>query len=121
MRARWISKTRMLALALSVVAPLGVLGCDVRDGDNSDFAEFDVTVGQVTTANAAEVLPGGPDAIGGVGDFFLRNGRVELIVDQVAQDPTTANVGALQELAGFSGGSLVDFASSCSSASTVQK
>jgi hypothetical protein len=36
---------------------------------------------QITAENAAELLIGGPDAIGGVGDWYLANELVEVIVD----------------------------------------
>jgi hypothetical protein len=40
---------------------------------------------QITPASAAELLIGGPDAIGGVGDWYLANDVVEVVVDDPAR------------------------------------
>jgi hypothetical protein len=40
---------------------------------------------RISEANAAELLIGGPDAIGGVGDWYLANDVVEVIVDDPAR------------------------------------
>ena len=40
---------------------------------------------QISEATAAELLIGGPDAIGGVGDWYLANDVVEVIVDDPAR------------------------------------
>jgi hypothetical protein len=36
---------------------------------------------RISEANAESLLIGGPDAIGGVGDWYLANDRVEIVVD----------------------------------------
>lgn len=41
----------------------------------------DLRAEQISEANADRVLIGGPDAIGGVGDWYLANDRVEIVVD----------------------------------------
>ncbi len=53
---------------------------------------------QITDATAAELTVGGPDAIGGVGDWWLGNGLVEAVIDDVSRE-----YGLLQH-----GGTLVD-------------
>jgi len=40
---------------------------------------------QITAANAGQRAIGGPDAIGGVGDWYLANERVEIVVDDPAR------------------------------------
>ncbi len=41
----------------------------------------DLRAERITEANADRLLIGGPDAIGGVGDWYLANDRVEIVVD----------------------------------------
>jgi hypothetical protein len=57
---------------------------------------------RITRANAPQLLIGGPDAIGGMGDWYLGNDVVEVIVD----DPARA-YGKLNH-----GGTIVDAGSS---------
>ncbi len=92
----------------ALVALIGAGGCD-SGGENNDF--FLVQVGQVTVDNADRVLPDGPDAVGGVGDFFISNGQVTVIIDNVDQDPTTGDADPIQSTAGQSGGFIIDLAS----------
>jgi len=55
---------------------------------------------RITEANAHERLIGGPDAIGGVGDWYLANDVVEVIVDDPGRRHAKLN----------HGGTIVDFA-----------
>jgi hypothetical protein len=48
---------------------------------------------QITTETAPELLIGGPDAIGGVGDWYLANDVVEVIVDDPSRRFAKANHG----------------------------
>ncbi|MFQ5415673.1 MAG: CehA/McbA family metallohydrolase [Myxococcota bacterium] len=48
---------------------------------------------QITEENAAARLIGGPDAIGGVGDWYLANDRIEVIVDDPARRFATLGYG----------------------------
>lgn len=48
---------------------------------------------QITPENASELLIGGPDAIGGVGDWYLANDRVEAIVDDPSRRHAKLNHG----------------------------
>jgi hypothetical protein len=48
---------------------------------------------RITEATAAELLIGGPDAIGGVGDWYLANDVVEVIVDDPARRHAKLNYG----------------------------
>jgi hypothetical protein len=68
---------------------------------------------QITAGNAPLHLFGGTDADGGVDDWYLSNGVVELIVDDVGpQDDLVPLLGASapqkQSEAGFTGGSIID-------------
>ena len=68
---------------------------------------------RVTTANAGARLFGGTDADGGIGDWYVSNGVVEAIIDDVgAQSDLIALLGAAappkQSEAAFTGGSLID-------------
>lgn len=68
---------------------------------------------QVTAANAGLRLFGGTDADGGIGDWYVSNGVVEAIIDEVGPP---SDLGALlgaaappkQSEAGFTGGTLID-------------
>lgn len=62
---------RAVALLLATFAPAAVTA--------SMRAE------QITAESAPDLLIGGPEAIGGVGDWYLANGRVEVIVDDVSR------------------------------------
>ena len=41
---------------------------------------------QITAASAAERSIGGPDAIGGIGDWYLANDVIEVVIDDVARE-----------------------------------
>jgi len=89
----------LLALAFSP-AP-------ARAGDSALVAE------RITVANAADHLFGGTDAYGGIDDWYLGNGIVELIVDDVGLQNDLVLLGVVsapprQSQAGFTGGSLID-------------
>jgi len=68
---------------------------------------------EVTSANASKVLFGGTDAAGGIGDFYLTNKKVELIVDDVDNVDVdvvggTVSVNMTSSNAVATGGTLVD-------------
>jgi hypothetical protein len=66
---------------------------------------------QITKANANRRLFAGTDANGGIGDWYLSNGVVQIIVDNVGFNPDIAATGTnrpLQTLIAPSGGNLVD-------------
>src|SRR5512134_1833877 len=68
---------------------------------------------QITLANAADRLFGGTDADGGVDDWYLSNGIVEAVIDDVGFQTDLMEIGVTpvppkQSEAGFSGGSLID-------------
>jgi hypothetical protein len=65
---------------------------------------------QVTLANAAKELFGGSDAVGGVGDWYLSNGKVQAIIDDIGTVSTTsgAAVDKTSSQAVETGGTLVD-------------
>jgi hypothetical protein len=70
-----------------------------------------LTAEQITVGNAADHLFAGTDADGGVDDWYLSNGIVELIVDDVGlQDdlPIGVTPPPKQSEAGFTGGSIID-------------
>ena len=48
---------------------------------------------RITRENAVELLIGGPDAIGGVGDWYLANDVVEVIVDDPGRQHAKLNHG----------------------------
>ena len=69
---------------------------------------------QVTAGNAGTYLFGGTDADGGIGDWYVSNGVIEAIVDDVGpQDDLVGFLGASappkQSKAAFTGGSLIDY------------
>jgi len=67
---------------------------------------------RLTVANAANLLFAGTDADGGIDDWYLSNGIVELIVDDVGPQtdlPLGVTPPPKQSEAGFTGGSLIDF------------
>jgi hypothetical protein len=71
------------------------------------------TAQQVTAGNAADLLFGGSDAVGGVGDWYLSNGVVEAIVDDVGPQvdlvPLLGPAAPVKQSSGArSGGTLVD-------------
>jgi hypothetical protein len=65
---------------------------------------------QVTPAKAAKDLFGGSDAVGGIGDWYLSNGKVQAIIDEIGTTTTTS--GATVDLTSSqtveTGGTLVD-------------
>ncbi|GIW45744.1 MAG: hypothetical protein KatS3mg077_3026 [Candidatus Binatia bacterium] len=68
---------------------------------------------QVTTANANAFLFGGTDAAGGVGDWYLTNGKIVAIIDNIDTEtiPTvggTATVDLTSSNAVQTGGTLID-------------
>ena len=48
---------------------------------------------RITESNARRLIIGGPDAIGGVGDWYLANDVVEVIVDDPGRRYATLNHG----------------------------
>jgi hypothetical protein len=57
----------------------------------------------ITEANVEERLIGGPDAIGGVGDWYLANDRIEVIVDDPGRQHAKLNHGGTIVDAGLRG------------------
>ena len=70
-------------LALFVAA--GLLG--------SGAAEASLRAQRITAKNAAELQIGGPDAIGGIGDWYLANDVIEIIVDDPFRQHAKLNHG----------------------------
>ncbi len=58
---------------------------------------------QITDANFARLSIGGPDAIEGVGDWYLANDRVEIVVDDPARRHAKLNYGGTIVSAGVRG------------------
>jgi hypothetical protein len=58
---------------------------------------------QIDAGNAERLLIGGPDAIGGIGDWYLGNDRVEVIVDDPGRRHGTLNHGGTLVDAGVRG------------------
>ncbi len=58
---------------------------------------------RITRENVAELLIGGPDAIGGVGDWYLANDVVEVIVDDPGRRHAKLNHGGTIVDAGLRG------------------
>jgi len=71
--------------ALLALAPLLVLAAEA-----SAAALF---AGRVTAANAARRLVGGPDAVGGIGDFALANGTLCALISDPAHAPSISDRG----------------------------
>ncbi len=69
----------------ALVAAVGLLGPGVADAT--------LRAERITTENAAELLIGGPDAIGGIGDWYLANDVVEIIVDDPGRQHAKLNHG----------------------------
>ena len=66
---------------------------------------------QVTAANAAELLFGGTDAAGGVDDWYLSNGKIQAIIDDVGPTGTGVpgvTVSKTMSNAIETGGTLID-------------
>ena len=66
---------------------------------------------QVTATTANKLLFGGTDAAGGIGDWYLSNGKVQAIVDDIGLTPTSVsgvNVDKTSSNAVETGGTLVD-------------
>ena len=62
------------------------------------LASAEVRAVRMTLANVAELRPGGPDAVGGIGDYFLGNGTLCAVVGAVDHETDLST----------SGGTLVD-------------
>ena len=69
----WARARLALALALT-----GLLGGDARASE--------LVAEEITAQSAAQRSIGGPDAIGGVGDWYLANDVVEVVIDDVARE-----------------------------------
>jgi len=67
------------------------------------FADASLVAERITEDNASERLIGGPDAIGGVGDWYLANDVVEVIVDDPAREHGKLNHGGTIVDAGLRG------------------
>jgi hypothetical protein len=92
------------------IVTLAVLGMLLGWGA---LAEAQLVAEQVTVGNAGTHLFGGSDADGGVGDWYLSNGVIEAVVDDVApQADLPPGVPAVpqQSEAAFTGGSVIDLA-----------
>src|SRR5947209_9679591 len=66
---------------------------------------------QITKDNASTRLFSGSDANGGIGDWYLSNGIVEVIVDNAAFQPDLAAMGVnrpMQNAVAPTGGCLID-------------
>jgi len=75
---RRVAQIAFVAIACSLIAPAP------RAAMRSE---------QITPESAPELLIGGPEAIGGVGDWYLANDVVEVIVDDVSRRFAKANHG----------------------------
>ena len=64
-----MTRTQLMVFALAVVAARGAGAVPIA--------------GRITGAEAAQRLFGGSDAAGGIGDWYVSNGVVEAIVDDV--------------------------------------
>jgi hypothetical protein len=74
-------------------------------------ARADFRAERITPGNAEELLFGGSDADGGVGDWYLSNGVVEAIIDDVGSQsdlPPGVDPPPIQSEAARTGGSLID-------------
>ncbi len=69
-----------LLLAAALAAPSGA-----GAADPAPSLQQELRAERITEANAERLLIGGPDAIGGVGDWYLANDRVEIVVDDPAR------------------------------------
>jgi len=58
---------------------------------------------QIDSSNAERLLIGGPDAIGGIGDWYLANDRVEVVVDDPGRRHSAVNHGGTLVDAGVRG------------------
>lgn len=108
-RALLLSLLSFAALSIVVAASgcetegclAGDEGCTVPSacGEELAFECSDETVEIIVISDAAEV-PGGLDAMGAVGDFLLRNARVEAVIDALDHPADLAPTGgALLDLA----------------------
>jgi len=86
-RKRILQKTVMIALVLCALLLI-----------SSPVATAEMVAERITEANAAEYLYDCPDRVGGVGDWYLANGVIWAIVDDVSNPNVISS----------SGGSLVD-------------
>jgi len=73
-------------------------------------AEAQYVAEEVTLGNAATHLFQGTDADGGIGDWYLSNGVVEVIIDEVGLQtvPGGATAPPKQSEIGFTGGNIID-------------
>lgn len=69
----------------------------------SPIVEAEVRVARITDANVVELRREGPDAIGGVGDYFLGNGTLCAIVSAVAHETDLSASGGTLVDVGFCG------------------
>ena len=66
---------------------------------------------QVTEANASKLLFGGSDSAGGIDDWYVTNGKVEAVIDDIGTVPTSltgVDVAKTSSNAVETGGTLVD-------------
>ena len=63
----------------------------------------DLRAEQITPATASELVIGGPDAVGGLGDWYLANDVVEVVVDDPGRRYGTVNHGGTLVDAGLRG------------------
>lgn len=92
--------------ALALVLAVGCLGAGWPSAVRAELVAE-----QITAANARDRLFGGSDPDGGIGDWYLSNGIVELIVDEAAlQDdlPPGVDPPPKQSENALTGGTLVD-------------
>lgn len=97
MRARTRSRLGLPLLALLLATP----------------AAAELVAERITRENAERLLFGGTDADGGIGDWYLSNGIVEAIIDDVAPQPDLppgVEAPPRQSEANVTGGSLIDLA-----------
>jgi hypothetical protein len=69
---------RRATARVALVFALAALGGAARAGE--------LVAEQISAASAAEREIGGPDAIGGVGDWYLANDVIEVVIDDVARE-----------------------------------
>jgi hypothetical protein len=99
--------SRSLLLLVGVLTPLSLLstscetegclagddGCEVPSACTAlEFQCADETV-ELKVISSADDVPGGPDSMGAVGDFLLRNARVEVVIDAIEHPSNLAPTG----------------------------
>lgn len=104
----------LLALLVPVLGGAVAQGCISRSEGSAP-----AIVVQVTDAITALLLPGGPDAIGGIGsgtsgdlgDYVMANQHIRAVIDQPGTDPTSlGGLFPLTNVLAPTGGTLVDLA-----------